>query len=160
MRHVMKFAHFLGLAGFIGALGVALALAANAPTSTAEAFAHARESIQVAGNYVALPALVIVITSGMLMLVTTPALIDARWVWAKAALGLALSGTALMGWLPAVNHAADAARSAAFGNPALRMQDAAVAAEWRWGWVTLVLALAAMVFGVWRPRLRRAVPGG
>ncbi len=157
MRPLLKFVHLLSVVGFIGALVVALVQAANAPTTTAEAFATARESILAACNMVALPALLLVITSGMLLMVTAPGFIDARWVWAKGLIGFVLAAVAFAAWLPAVNQLASTATSAAFGNPILRAQDAAAQAEWIWGLVTLVLALAAVALAVWRPRLGRGV---
>lgn len=155
MKHLLKWMHLLGVVGCTGALGVALVLAADLDRSTSENVAGALRAIATVIGSVAVPSLVLMVASGLLLTVKTPAYFEARWVWLKALLGVAV-GVLLLGLLqPAAQLAAAFAGSGAFGSPVFGGQQAAVERlQWA-GVVVLALCLTALAVAVWRPRLGR-----
>lgn len=160
MQPLMKVVHLLSVIAFLGAVVVALVLAGVAPRSTAEAFAVARVDVYVACFYVACPALLLALTSGLLLMVNRAGLVHTRWVQAKALIGLALVLVALLAWLPAVNRIAAYAQGAAFGTPVLSAQPPDEQKEVVSGAALITLALAAVTIAVYRPRWGRGSAGG
>jgi len=155
MRHLLKFLHIAATSGFVGTVAVSLLLAAVADTSTPLAFAATRRAILLAAENIALPSLVVLLLTGMLLVVKQPLLIDARWVWAKALIGLAVGAIALLAVQPAVSRAAQLAQLATEGMPALEPLAAALRAERIGGLLNLALSLLAMALAVWRPPFGR-----
>lgn len=155
MQPLMKLVHLLSVIGFLGAAAVALVLAAGAPRTTAEAFAVARADVYVVCFYVACPALLLALTTGVVLMVNRAGLVHARWVQVKAGLGTAIAAVTLLAWLPAVNRIAAYAQSAAFGSPVLDAQRAGEHLELLAGATVLVLAVLAVTVAVYRPRWGR-----
>ncbi len=155
MRHLLKLLHIAAAIGFVGTVAVSLLLAAVADTSTPLAFAATRRAILLAAENIALPSLVVLLLTGMLLVVKQPLLIDARWVWAKALIGLAVGAIALLAVQPAVSRAAQLAQLATEGMPALEPLAAALRAERIGGLLNLALSLLAMALAVWRPPFGR-----
>jgi hypothetical protein len=152
MKNTLKLLHIVAAIGFVGTLAVSLLLAAGADTATASAFAASRRAILLAADNIALPSLVLLLLTGMLMLVKQPALIDARWVWGKAVIGLLVAGIALLAVQPAVNRAAQLSQLAAESVPAPAPLAAALRAERIGASINLALSLAAVALAVWRPQ--------
>jgi outer membrane lipoprotein SlyB len=162
--------HLASVGTFGGALVTLLVLGSTVDVVSPTSFAAVRQAMTIASQSVAVPALLLALLSGLLLIVARPAYIDARWVWAKVALG------AVIGWVmfaevqPAMNRATGHAVQAAIGavlpasalagaHAALPM-DAALEHERRGRWINLGLVVAATALSVWRPRLGgRAVPG-
>ncbi len=160
MKHLLKLLHVVAAIGFAGALAVTLLLSLTADDSTASAFATARRAIETVAQTLGLPALVLLVASGMLLTVKQPALIEARWIWAKALIGLLVAGIALVVVQPAVMRAAALAQMALEGSLSVRPLEAALRAERIGAAINLMLSLAAVALAVWRPRLGRRSDDG
>jgi hypothetical protein len=90
--------------------------------------------------------------------VARPQLINARWVWAKAFVGLIVAATLLAGFQPLVNALASMASTGALGTPPGPLADTVETERWA-AHLTLANVVAAMAIAVWRPRLgRQALP--
>lgn len=153
MRQLLKVLHLLSVAGFVGTLAVALLMGAAAESAMPTSAVPVREAIAGVSNQIALPSLIAMVLTGMLLIISSPALIEARWVWAKAVLGLAVGAVTLGFFLPAVDLAAAAARDGSFGAPSFEALRLALDAEWIYGWIAVALSVLATAIAVWRPRL-------
>ena len=101
MRNLLLWTHLASVAVFAGATVLMLVMAATATPVSPLTFAAIRQSLSIGAEAVAVPALLVMIVTGMLLVVARPLLIDARWVWAKAAAGLAVTLLALLSTQPA-----------------------------------------------------------
>jgi hypothetical protein len=165
VRNLLLWTHLASVAVFAGATVLLLVLAMTAAPASPLTFAAIRQAISIGAETVAVPALLVMIVSGMLLVVARPLLIDARWVWAKAAAGLAVALVALLSAQPATRRATALAVQEAAGS-VLQAQamlganakvplEAALRTELRGQWITLGLLAAAVGLAVWRPRLGR-----
>ncbi len=152
MNKLLKLLHLVGVAGFLGAVVVAMLLSLLGPQTSAEAQAFTRAAIVLVSSYIALPSLLLVLASGMMLVIKQPLYFPAHWVWAKAAIGVLILPLALMLWAPAIERAAAFARSGAFGTPVLGGQEAAVRIERIGGGALILFSLTAMALATWRPR--------
>jgi hypothetical protein len=100
----------------------------------------------------------------MLLVVARPMLIEARWVWAKAAVGLALAAFVLLHAYPTTRLASAMVGGVAAssvlqqGAPRDASQpplEVVLVREERGQWIVLALAALATALAVWRPRLGR-----
>lgn len=159
-KNLVKLMHYAGLAGLAGGVVVSLVLADTIDATSPGQTATVHAAIAQVGGAVVVPSTVIVLLSGMLLVVASPQLIGARWVWVKAALGVALGGVVLLSLQPALRAAATMAVDGALGARAMGPLASVVDAEVRSAWITLALVVAAVVVAIWRPRLgRRHTPG-
>jgi uncharacterized membrane protein len=156
--HLMKVLHLASVAAFGGALLVTLFLADDVKQVQPGGFAAVRQAIASIGETIVLPSLIVLLLTGILLLVARPMLIGARWVWAKAAIGLAIGALAIFVVQPATRIAAAIATEAAIGTPGLVPLQRALDAEQFGVSVNLALLLAAVTLAVWRPRLGAATP--
>ncbi len=108
-------------------------------------------------TWVFMPSLALTLMSGLLAMGATPGYHDAGWVWAKAATGLLMFEGGLAYVLGPVQSVAKDAASALAG----QLDPAAVArlpgAERTTLWLLLVVALANVALGVWRPKLEMPI---
>jgi uncharacterized membrane protein len=153
MKPLLKLLHLVAAIGYVGALAVLLLLSLTADDSTALAFAAARRTTLTIAQTIGLPSLVLLLLTGMLLTTTQPALLEARWLWAKALLGMLVGGIALLVVQPAVMRAAALAQMSLDGSPSFRSLEAALGTERIGVGINLLLCLAAMALAVWRPRL-------
>jgi hypothetical protein len=161
----MLWIHLVSVAAFGGTTLLLLVLAATITPSSPLTFAAVRQAMSIGAEAVAVPALLVMIVSGMLLVVARPQLIDARWVWAKATVGALVTVIALVQVQPALRRATalavqEAAGSvvqaeAVLGANAQVPMDTALRSEQRGQWITLGLLLLASGIAVWRPRLGR-----
>ena len=161
----MLWIHLASVAAFGGATLILLVLATTIAPSSPLTFAAVRQAMSIVAETVAVPALLVMIVSGMLLVVARPGLIDARWVWAKAAAGVLVTVVALLLVQPSMRRATvlavqEAAGSvmqaeAHLGANARVPLEVALQREERGQWITLGLVLAAAALAVWRPRLGR-----
>jgi hypothetical protein len=149
---IVKVIHFLGLVGFVGGLAASTVLTGFADQAPPGVLAALRLAIAEVGETLVVPSLILVIVSGMLLVVARPTLVHARWVWAKAVLAVVMAVLVLAVVQPGVRRAAVIASEAALGTPALDALVQATAAERLGGAAVMLLALAALVLAVWRPR--------
>jgi len=165
MRNGLLWIHLGSAAVVAGATVLVLVQAAQFTPLSPEAFGAVRQVISVGARNVMLPALLLMVVSGMLLVVARPNLIDAHWVWAKAALGLLLAAWVLLHVYPATRAASALAGNEAAasvlqqgthrGAAGQLSLDAALRREERGQWVVLVLLGLAAALAVWRPQLGR-----
>ena len=155
MKPLLKFLHVVSAIGFAGALAVSMLLAATVDDSTGTSFAAGRRAISTVASSITLPALVLLVVTGMLLMVRQPAFFEARWVQAKAVIGALAAGVMLLVVQPAVSRMNALARIAVEGNPVLQPAARALGFELVGGAVCLALCLAAIALAVWRPALGR-----
>lgn len=155
MKPLLKWLHIAAAIGFAGTLAVSLLLAVNADTASPSAYATQRAAIALVAREIALPSLIVLGVTGALLVVAQPLLIDARWVWAKALLGVVVAGFVVLVIQPAVSAAAALTAVAVEGAPMLEPLASALRAEWIGGLAALALSAVAMALAVWRPHLRR-----
>jgi hypothetical protein len=163
VRRWMLWIHLASVAAFAGATLTLLVLAATVAPASPLSFAAVRQAMSIAAESVAVPALLAMVVSGMLLLVARPGLIDARWVWAKAALGALVLVVAFALVQPSTRRATALAVQEAMGSVvqaeamlganAKVPMDSAIAREETGQWITLALLALATALAVWRPRL-------
>jgi hypothetical protein len=159
----LRWIHLASVGVFGGALVMLLVLAGAADPLSPLSFGAVRQAMSIAAALVLVPALLILLVTGFLLLVARPLLIDARWVWAKAAIGVAIAGISFFSVYPAMNRATGYAVQSAAGSVIQSVASAAAdvrapleraLAEERSGrWLNLALAMLATALAVWRPRL-------
>lgn len=152
MRKVLKILHTLAACGLIGGLGCYMILLYMAPHESPAAYAGLRQAIASVSNYLLLPSLAIATVSGLLSMMVHRPFLDKGWVWFKAALGILMFKGVLTIVGAKANEAAVVSRKIADGEPAAKVLDAALFNEWATLGVVLVLSVANVVVGIWRPR--------
>lgn len=157
-QRIFRGLHLLGSAGVLGAFAAILVVVLFAPDPQASlpAYASVRFAAAMISKWILVPSLLIVICSGLLSMAVNPVYQNAGWAWFKALLGLAMfEGTLVIVDASARKTAEFAAAAAASG----QFEPAALAAlierEQNSLWALLVLAVANVVLGVWRPRFSR-----
>jgi hypothetical protein len=155
-RKLMKLLHTLGAVGLTGALIVHLMLLTQLPNLTTLAEQAAiREIIASVARWLLLPSLTAVLICGLLAIAFHAPFRDMRWVWVKAALGLAVfEGTLVSVQGPAVRNAELTAQALAGEIDATRLASA-LHDEWGALWLILIIAVTNIVLGIWRPALKR-----
>jgi uncharacterized membrane protein len=160
MKKFLKIVHQIAAAGLLGALSAYLVLVLKAPGETPTEFAAIRHGIQLVSKWIVMPSLLLVLVSGLLSMAVHRPFMNAGWVWLKAVLGISMfEGTLLAVQSNAERGARLASRALeGAGDPAqladlLRHERAGL-------WTIVLLSIANVVIGVWRPRLarRRAAP--
>ena len=153
MRKLFKVFHTLAACGLIGGLGCYLILLYAAPQETPKAYADLRQGIAAISNYLLLPSLAVATVSGLLAMMVHRPFLDKRWVWLKAVLGILMFKGVLTIVGAKANEAAVVSRKIADGEPVAEVLDAALFNEWATLGVVLLLSMANVVLGIWRPRL-------
>jgi uncharacterized membrane protein len=154
LRKAVKILHTVGACGMVGAMVGALALIAFAPQETPRAYADMRLSVAVLADYILLPSLGITLVSGLVSMAVHTPYLSKGWALVKAAFGIIMFKGVLhlvgaMGqYAEELDAALTAVNAEAAGPPA-----GALAHEGLLLWTMLVLSVANIVFGVWRPRL-------
>jgi hypothetical protein len=156
MKRAMKFLHTAGAIGVTGGLACYLILLGTAPEPLSAAeYAVLRRGIAAVCEWLLLPSLLAVLTSGLLAMAIHRPFLGARWAWTKAVLGLAMfEGTLGSVQAPAERGAALSARAAA-GELDAGALAAMIGDEWNALWFILGLAVANVALAIWRPGLRR-----
>jgi hypothetical protein len=157
MRRPLKFVHTAATATLVGALALQLLMAWRyAPGLAAgDAIAVGARQVMVdVSRWLLVPSLVVVVVSGLLLMGLNRSFSSAGWVWIKALIGLLLVKGVISINDPA---ARDIAALVGQGSIAANVEALAELArlarmEWLGGWLALVLAIAGIGFGVWRPR--------
>lgn len=156
MRRTIKFLHTMGAIGIMGAMAALIILIVVAPpTSALAAYAQNRAAMGAIAEWLLLPSLGLVLFSGLWSMAMTTAFHSAGWVWVKLASGiLVFKGTLLSIQGPAQKEAALSASALAGEIDPTRLGHVA-GEEWGTLWVIMVIAIANVVLGVWRPRFGR-----
>lgn len=150
MRKAVKFLHTLASCVFVGAL-LAHALLLAVPPAQGS-FAGTRAVIGMLGGWLLLPSLAVVTTSGLIAMAVHHPFQQFRWVWTKAVLGFPLFLATLHLQSMTGSAATLAARLPPGAGPSPAL-SAEIAQEGPVLAIVVILAVAQIVFGVWRPRL-------
>jgi hypothetical protein len=157
---IFRALHHLGSAGVLGAFAsiLVVVLYAPSPENSLVGYAAARTSIAMISKWILVPALLLVICSGLLSMAVTPAYQNAGWAWFKAVLGLAMfEGTLVIVDAAARKTAEFAAAAAQAGQYDPAALATLVAREQNGLWALLAVAVANVAIGVWRPRFARQI---
>jgi hypothetical protein len=162
MRRTLKFVHTVSTATLVGALALQIVIAwrytAAIPSGDLAAIG-ARQALAIVSQWVLLPSLVLCVVTGLALMGINRSYAAAGWVWAKALLGLMLIKAVISINDPAARDLAawalHAARNGLAAGDAAALAELARLArmEWLGTWLALALAVAAIGFGVWRPRM-------
>jgi hypothetical protein len=153
MRKLLKFLHSMASAGFIGALAALIVLHLALPDPVdLERFAALREAQGMVATWILLPSMAIVVASGLLAMVATPAFHDLGWVWVKLALGIVVFEGTLVFVQGPMESAAEKARQALAGEVPVAELGRTLPNEWGPFWVIMGVAVLNVALGVWRPR--------
>lgn len=163
VRQWLRWIHLASVGVFGGAMVMLLVLAGSADPVSPLTFGAVRQAMSIASAAVLVPALLLMLLTGFLLLVARPLLIDARWVWAKALIGVVIAGISFFSVYPAMNRATGYAVQSAAGSviqaaagqaaAARGPMDQALAAERTGRWINLLLVAVATALAVWRPQL-------
>lgn len=159
----MKFLHTIGAIGLAGGLSTFMLVLATGPDiHDLGAYAALRTSLDAVSNWIIVPSMALVTTSGLLAMAVHHPFQNMLWVWIKALSGVLIFEATLGSIDAPARRAAEAAARAAAGE--IRVSELATLVEDKWvaWWVLLFLAAANVVFAIWRPRFRaraRAVAG-
>jgi hypothetical protein len=156
MRRWMKFLHTMGAIGLMGAMAALIVLVILIPEPTAlEAYANHRAIMGKIAEWLLLPSLGLVLVSGLWSMAMTPAFQVAGWVWIKLATGiLVFKGVLLSIQGPAEQEARLSAEALA-GLTDVAQLGLRIGEEWGALWVMMVVGVANVVLGVWRPRMSK-----
>ena len=157
-KNLIKRLHYASLVGLAGGIVVSLVLADTNDATSPSAAASMHAAIALICSALIVPSMVVMLLTGMLLVVAQPRLIGARWVWAKAVLGVVTGAVTLRALQPAVIAAASMSATGALGEAAPGPLANVVAIESAAAWWTLGLVLVALVVAVWRPRFGPPAP--
>ena len=155
MQKALKFLHTLASCGFIGGLLAYMIVLLKAPQDTASTYANVRLTISHLSNYILIPSLAVVLVSGLLSMAVHKPFQEKRWVWIKALLGLSLFEATLAIVQSKVDYAAKISVKIAEGNAKADALSVSLSTEWYSLSALMVLSIANIVLGVWRPSLRK-----
>lgn len=158
MRKLIKILHTVSACGLIGGVGCYMLLLVIGPQGTPEAYADLRRSIAVISDYVLLPSLAVALVSGLLSMVVHQPFLDKGWVWIKAAMGILMFKGVLTIVSAKADHAAAVSQRIAEGTAPADALDSLLVLEWYTLLAVMVLSLANVVLGIWRPKIMRSAP--
>lgn len=148
LRLGAKALHEIASIGFGGGLAACLVINWMAKRASSAEFAAGRQVFAAIAQYVLVPSMAIVVTSGLISLMATRAYMDAGWAWVKALLGLSVFEAT---FVIVGSSGKQSEFAAAAADPTLL--DALLRSERNTLWLLLVLSVANVVLAVWRPRL-------
>lgn len=159
LRNLLRLLHVLGGVGFAGALAAQLAIASVA-ADTPQRLLAVRDTALSVSSAAVLPALGLMVLSGLLLLALRPALVEQRWLIGKLLLGMAVCGITLVQVQGATRQARALAAQVLAGHTAdATALEPLLRSERLGAWTVLALAVVALSLAVWRPRLgQRAEP--
>ena len=157
MYKFFKVIHVLGVAMFLGSIFAHIATgqvpgAADNPP----AMLFARQAIELATRYVTLPGLVIAILSGASMVASGyPGSFKQRWLVPHVAAAAAIAAITVAVMIPVGHDLVAAAKAVVAGTMTPEAFAASAMREHLFGAVNILLAFAAIVLGIAKPRLRQ-----
>jgi hypothetical protein len=138
--------------------GCLLVLVVTADFSSPVEYAAVRKGIDALCRWILMPSLALVLISGLLAIVATRSYIDARWAWVKALLGLSMFEGTLGVVITHAKRGADLSAKVAGGDASPEVLAQVLRSEWIGLWTIMAIAMANVVLGIWRPRLKRRPP--
>ncbi len=153
LRPLLKFFHTVGAVGITGGLAAYMIVLASVPeTATFSEYLTIRTSLRQISNLLIVPAMAIVLFSGLMVMAVHYPFHNALWAWIKAISGIlifeetlrsidAASEKAVIGVSKVLSQELDPAELSQY-----------VDDMWLSWWVILALCALNIVLGVWRPR--------
>ncbi len=142
----------------MGAMACLLAILSFAPAPTPNSLAGQAAVMGAMAHiatWVFFPSLAVTLVAGLLAIAVTPGYHEAGWAWAKAATGILIFEGGLLYVLGPIQAAARTSAGALAGQVTPAAVARTVTAERNTLWVLLLIALANVALGVWRPRFPR-----
>ncbi len=153
MRRFLKFLHTMGAIGLMGAMSALIILVILSPEPTElEKYSMYREIMGKVAEWLLLPSLGLVLLSGMWSMALTSAYINAGWVWLKLATGILVFKGVLISIQGPAEQEAELSAKALAGNLDPTLLGQRLSEEWIVLWVMMVVAVANVVLGIWRPK--------
>jgi len=163
MTRLLKTCHLIGLTLFLGSILGHIVAGAAAGAPGTQSFLYAREHIALATQFLTLPGLALAVASGIaLAAVSRLSPLRQRWLAAKIALTVAILINSAIFVAPSGARALAGALALSKGdNGAMAEILSALRIEQIAGTVNILLILAIVLLGVFKPRLqwRRQSPG-
>ena len=157
MHKFFKVIHILGVAMFLGSIFAHIATGqVPGATDNPPAMLFARQAIELATRYVTLPGLVIASLSGALMVASGyPGSFKQRWLVPHVAAAAAIAAITVAVMIPVGHDLVAAAKAVVAGTMTPEAFAAPAMREHLFGAVNILLAFAAIVLGIAKPRLRQ-----
>jgi hypothetical protein len=157
MRRLVKFLHTMGTIGVMGAIAALLVLlyALPDPTASLSDYAILRAAMGGLAEWLLLPSLALVLVSGLWSMAMVRAFHGAGWVLAKLALGIVVFKGVLLSVQGPVQREAEMGAQALSGQLEPAALGTVMHSEEAAFWVVLLLGVANVVLGVWRPKFSR-----
>jgi uncharacterized membrane protein len=154
--YVLKFLHILGAIGFIGAIASLLVLLRMAaPLSSPVQYTPIYGAMAEIATWVLYPSMVVTVIAGLLAIAASRAFHNAGWAWVKLATGILVFEGSLISIIGPIQEQAKRSAAVLAGQADLAMIAGFDENERLSLWILLVVALANVVLGIWRPRLTR-----
>ena len=150
LRLGAKTIHDIASMGFGGALAACLAIDLTVNVAAPDQFLAARQVFGVIAQFVLVPAMAVVVVSGLIALAATRGYRDAGWAWVKAFLGMGVFMATLH---VAASAGAQSELSVAAATADLPTLQRLLKAERSTLWLLIVLSVVNVVLAVWRPKL-------
>ncbi|GGB47225.1 hypothetical protein GCM10011316_19150 [Roseibium aquae] len=132
-----------------------IVLLSAGPPPGSEGYQTLRDTLSAISRYILLPSLGVALVSGLFSMAVHTPFMEMRWVWIKALMGILMfKGILTVDGVSADIGAMATRRLAGDGLPD-RLLSETLFHEWALLWVMLVLCVANVVLGVWRPLFRR-----
>jgi hypothetical protein len=159
LRKLLKILHEIGAIGTMGSFAACIVLNATAPTNSLDAYAAVLRGVALITQWLLIPSLVLVLTSGLLAIAANDAYKNAAWAWVKALLGIGTFEGTLLTVGASARRAAELSTLAAGGHGDSIQLAQVIRTEWGGLWIMAALALINIALAVWRPRLYRPTVG-
>lgn len=150
LRLGAKTVHDVASIAFGGALAACLVINMTGNPASPVEFQAGRQVFSAVAKYVLVPAMAVVVVSGLIALAATRGYRDAGWAWLKALLGMSVFVSTLM---VAGSAGAGGELAAAASSTDLAALQRLLRSEQNTLWVLLTLVVVNVVLAVWRPRL-------
>jgi hypothetical protein len=156
MARLLKACHLLGLTLFLGSILGHIVAGAAGGAPGAPGFLYAREHISLATQFLTLPGLALAVVSGVVMAVASRlSPLRLRWLAAKIGLTVAILINSALFVAPAGARALAGAVALSKGESSAMAEIlAALRVEQIAGAVNILLILAIVLLGVFKPRLQ------
>jgi hypothetical protein len=140
----------------MGAMAALIIMLVTIPDPTDLAlYAQHRLTMGKIAEWLLLPSLAVVLVSGLWSMAITSAFHNAGWVWIKLASGILVFKGVLLSIQGPAEYEAMASAAALDGRLDVASLGQRLGEEWGVLWVMMVVAVANVVLGIWRPRFSR-----
>ncbi len=156
VRRTLKFLHTIGAIGLMGAMAALLVLLGIAPPPTElSGYALIRGAMGAIATWIFFPSLALTLIAGLLAIAFNRGFQNAGWAWAKAASGVLVFEAGFVGILGPMQREAEQSAKALAGQIDPATLATTLTAERGTLWLLLIVSVANVIFGIWRPRLTR-----